>query len=94
MHHHRFAELICQARPPRGSSPFYCPLSNIMDITKFVVSQREKALLIGDYGSYRKQLSRRLLIVRKKLNYTSSKGRKYAPRAPVTAEDVANNNEY
>ncbi|KAL8722980.1 MAG: hypothetical protein Q9181_007379 [Wetmoreana brouardii] len=63
-----------------------------MEITKFIVIQRDKALLVGDYGSYRKQLSRRLLVVRKKLNY-ASKGRKYTPKTPVTAEDVAGNHE-
>ena len=71
-------------------TPTYQP---IMDITKFIVSQREKALLVGDYGSYWKQLSRRLLVVRKKLNRTSPKGRKYIPKTPVTAEDIANNHE-
>ncbi|KAK4694540.1 signal recognition particle subunit SRP68, partial [Lecanoromycetidae sp. Uapishka_2] len=65
-----------------------------MDITKFVVSQREKALLVGDYGTYREQLSRRLLVVRRKLNYTSPKGKKTAAKAPVTAEGIANNHEY
>ena len=65
-----------------------------MDVTNFVVSQREKALLIGDYGTYRKQLSRRLLVVRKKLHYTSTKGKKYAARPAVTAEDIARNHEY
>lgn len=65
-----------------------------MDVTNFVVSQREKALLIGDYATYRKQLSRRLLVVRKKLHYTSTKGKKYAARPAVTAEDIARNHEY
>ena len=69
-------------------------LQSTMDITNFIVSQREKALLIGDYGSYWKQLSRRLLVVRKKLNVTSPKGRKYTSKAPVTAEDIASNHEY
>ena len=64
-----------------------------MDITDFIVSQREKALLVGDYGSYRKQLSRRLLVVRRKLNYTSMKGRKYAAQTPVSADDIARNHE-
>ncbi|CAO1600288.1 signal recognition particle subunit srp68 [Xanthoria calcicola] len=64
-----------------------------MDITRFIVSQRDKALLVGDNGSYRKQLSRRLLVVRKKLN-CSSKGRKYTPKSPITAEDIASNHEY
>lgn len=65
-----------------------------MDVTNFIVSQREKALLVGDYGFYRKQLSRRLLIVRKKLHYTSTKGKKYAARPAVTAEDITRNHEY
>lgn len=65
-----------------------------MDITNFVTAQREKALLIGDYASYRTSLSRRLLTVRKKLGRASQKGRKYAPKAPVTAEDIASNNEF
>ncbi|KAL8829100.1 MAG: hypothetical protein Q9170_006318 [Blastenia crenularia] len=64
-----------------------------MDITKFIVSRRDKALLVGDYGLYRKQLSRRLLVVRKKLN-CSSKGRKYTPRTPITADDIGNNHEF
>ena len=64
-----------------------------MDITDFIVSQRQKALLVGDYGSYRKQLSRRLLVVRRKLNYTSTKGRKYTAQTPVSADDIARNHE-
>ncbi|KAL8807734.1 MAG: hypothetical protein Q9182_000545 [Xanthomendoza sp. 2 TL-2023] len=64
-----------------------------MDITRFIVTQRDKALLVGDYGLYRKQLSRRLLVVRKKLKY-STKGRKYTTPIPVTAEDIASNHEF
>lgn len=64
-----------------------------MDITRFIVSRRDKALLVGDYGLYRKQSSRRLLVVRKKLNY-SSKGRKYNPKTPITAEDIGKNHEF
>ncbi|KAL8686327.1 MAG: hypothetical protein Q9218_007182 [Villophora microphyllina] len=86
-----------EGRDTRHSAPLRATFQPfwfvMMDITRFVVSQRDKALLIGDYGSYRKQLSRRLLVVRKKLNY-SSKGRKYTPKAPVTAEDIANNHEF
>lgn len=65
-----------------------------MDLTDFIVSQRQKALLVGDYGSYRKQLSRRLFVVRRKLNYTSMKGRKYAAKTPVSADDIARNHEF
>ncbi|KAL8993363.1 MAG: hypothetical protein Q9188_007350 [Gyalolechia gomerana] len=64
-----------------------------MDITRFIVSRRNKALLVGNYGLYRKQLSRRLLVVRKKLNY-SSKGCKYNPKTPIVAEDIGNNHEF
>ena len=64
-----------------------------MDITSFVVAQREKALAVGDYTTYRKQLARRLLVIRRKLKYTS-KGRKYTPKAPIAAEDIGRNHEY
>lgn len=65
-----------------------------MDITNFVVSYREEALLIGDYNTYRGQLSRRLHTVRKRLGQTTPKGRKFTSKAPVTAEDVCRNTEY
>ena len=64
-----------------------------MEITKFVVSGRDQALLYGDYNTYRSQLSRRLLSIRKKLGHTTKKGAKYTNKAPVTAEDIASNNE-
>lgn len=62
-----------------------------MEITAFVVAQREKSLLAGDYGSYRKQLSRRILTVRRKLNYVSAKG---TPKPSITPQDIASNHEY
>ncbi|KAL2352516.1 hypothetical protein BJ546DRAFT_987972 [Cryomyces antarcticus] len=66
-----------------------------MDITKFVMSRRDNALLLGDYGSYRSQLSRRLLTVRKRLGRTTTpKNGKYAPKAPLTARDVGRNREF
>ncbi|KAL9000427.1 MAG: hypothetical protein Q9169_000944 [Polycauliona sp. 2 TL-2023] len=80
-----------RARPKTLVTPGKC-CGYRMDITKFIVSQRDKALLVGDYGSYRKQLSRRLLVVRKKLN-CSSKGRKYNPN-PITADDIARDQEF
>ena len=64
-----------------------------MDLTDFIIKRRNEALLVGDYGLYRKQLSRRLLTVRRKLGRTSPKGRKYTTKAPVTAEDIASNEE-
>lgn len=64
-----------------------------MDITRFIIDRRDKALLVGDYALYRKQLSRRLLVVRKKLKRTT-RGRKYTPKASITAEDIASNHEW
>ena len=66
----------------------------MMDLTAFVVSRRESALLLGDYNSYRAQLSRRLLTLRKRLGRTTLKGKKYTPKTPITAGDIASNHEY
>lgn len=65
-----------------------------MDITKYVTEYREGAFLLGDYNTYRAQLTRRLRIVQKKLGRATPKNAKYAAKAPVTAEDVAKNVEY
>lgn len=65
-----------------------------MDITKFIVGHRETAFLVGDYRTYRAQLSRRLRIVRKKLGRATAKNAKYAAKAPVTAEEIGQNIEY
>lgn len=65
-----------------------------MDITKFIVSGRDEALLYGDYSTYRAQLSRKLLSARKKLGLATRKGAKYAKRPAVTAEDISRNHEY
>ncbi|KAF2450955.1 hypothetical protein P171DRAFT_460404 [Karstenula rhodostoma CBS 690.94] len=65
-----------------------------MDITKFVAEYREAAFLVGDYSSYRAQLSRRLRIVRKKLGRATAKNAKYTAKAAVTAEEVGRNAEF
>ncbi|KAI9831768.1 MAG: hypothetical protein M1819_004665 [Sarea resinae] len=65
-----------------------------MDITKLISTSRENALLLGDYNSYRAQLSRRLLVLRKKVARTSPKGKKYATRPAITAEDLASNRAF
>jgi hypothetical protein len=65
-----------------------------MDITDFVVSGRDQALLYGGYGAYRAQVSKRLHSIRKRLGQTTKKGAKYTPKAPVTAVDIASNKEY
>lgn len=66
---------------------------SVMDITDFVVTQRDKALPVGNYGSYRTQLSRRLLRVRRKLDFQSVKAQKYTAKAPVSARDIRNDHE-
>ena len=65
-----------------------------MDITKFVFDYRESAFLVGDHSTYRKQLSRRLRIVRTKLGRATAKNAKYQSKAPVTAEEVSKDVEY
>jgi len=64
-----------------------------MDMTKFIISQRNEALLVGDYGLYRRQLSRRILTLRRRLGRATPKGRKYAAKAPITPEELASNPE-
>jgi signal recognition particle subunit SRP68 len=63
-----------------------------MNITEFILSYRERAFLVGDYGSYRAQLSRQLATLRRKLGIATGKNAKYAPK-PVTAEEVGSNVE-
>ncbi|KAJ4989623.1 signal recognition particle protein [Stagonosporopsis vannaccii] len=65
-----------------------------MDLTKYVVEYREAAFLLGGYGSYRAQLTRRLRTVQKKLGRATPKNARYAAKAPVTAEDIARNIEF
>ncbi|ELR06490.1 hypothetical protein VC83_09442 [Pseudogymnoascus destructans] len=65
-----------------------------MDITKFIVTGRDEALIYGDYSTYRAQLSRKLRSTRKKLGLATRKGAKYAKRPAVAAEDIARNHEY
>lgn len=65
-----------------------------MDITKFVVGFREAGFLLGDYSTYRAQVSRRLRIVQKKLGRATPKNAKYAAKDPITAENIASNVEY
>jgi signal recognition particle subunit SRP68 len=65
-----------------------------MEITDFFFSRRENALLAGDHNSYRAQSSRRLHTVRKKLGQTTPRGRKYAAKPQITAQNVGSNQEY
>ena len=64
-----------------------------MEITRFIVERRNDALVVGDYGTYRKALSRRILTLRRRLGRTTAKGRKYTQKAPITSDDVASDVE-
>lgn len=64
-----------------------------MDITKFIVTHRDDALLIGDYHTYHHQLSRQLASIRKKLGRATPKNAKYTDKKPVTAEDIGRSHE-
>lgn len=62
-----------------------------MDITSFVVTSRESALLDGDFATYRTQLSRKLLNARKKLNLATKHRAKFQRKPDITPEQVAGN---
>ncbi len=64
-----------------------------MEVTSFIAANRGRAQQLADYNATRAQLSRRLLTVRKKLGRTSPKGKQYASKARITAEDIGNNHE-
>ncbi|RDW79753.1 hypothetical protein BP6252_04391 [Coleophoma cylindrospora] len=65
-----------------------------MEVTKFVVSGRDNALLYGDYTTYRSQLSNRIHNLRKKLGIATKPRAKYTAKAPISAEDIGGNVEY
>ena len=64
-----------------------------MDITDFAIGLRDSSLLLGDYRSYRKQLSQKLLAVRRRLGRANSKNQKFQKKESVTAENVKSNKE-
>lgn len=66
----------------------------VMDITTFVTKNRERAFLVGDYNTYRSQVTRQLLSLKRRLGRTTPKNAKYAAKAPVTASDISKNHEY
>ena len=60
-----------------------------MNITKSIVSQRDRALIRGDYNNHHAQATRRIHTIRKRLAATTPRGKKYTQRSPVTAQHVA-----
>ncbi|PNS16919.1 Signal recognition particle subunit SRP68 [Sphaceloma murrayae] len=65
-----------------------------MDITEYAIGLRDDALLVGDYKSYREQLSRKVLATRRRLGRTTSKNAKFQKKPAVTAENIKENPEY
>jgi signal recognition particle subunit SRP68 len=65
-----------------------------MNITGYVSSQRDSGLLLGDYHTYQAQATRRIRSLRKRVGQATPKGRKYSPKTPITAVDIAQNDEY
>ncbi|KAI1294278.1 hypothetical protein F5Y03DRAFT_387730 [Xylaria venustula] len=65
-----------------------------MDITNFVVSARNQALLYGDYATYHRLLAKKLHNSRKKLGIINKNRSKFTKRDAVTAEQVAENHEF
>lgn len=65
-----------------------------MDITKFVVSGRDSALLYGDYATYQGQLAKKLLNSRKKLGIATKNRGKFSKKGDVTAAQIGENHAY
>jgi signal recognition particle subunit SRP68 len=63
-----------------------------MDITNSFASERDRALLGGDYNAYHAQTTRKIHNLRKRLG-AATRGRKYTPKSAVTTENVAKNAE-
>ncbi|KAI1739448.1 Cupredoxin [Xylaria scruposa] len=65
-----------------------------MDITNFVVSARNQALLYGDYTTYHRLLAKKLHGSRRKLNIATKNRSKFVKRDPVTAQQIAENHGF
>ncbi|KAI0017519.1 hypothetical protein F4780DRAFT_589806 [Xylariomycetidae sp. FL0641] len=65
-----------------------------MDITDFVVSTRNQALLYGDYTTYHKLLAKKLRNSRKKLGLVTKNRSKFSKKELPAAEQVSENHEY
>lgn len=68
-----------------------------MDITSFVVASRNQALLYGDYSTYHKQLGKKLLSCRKRLNIAVRNRGKFSKKGDyreITAEQIAEDHDY
>lgn len=64
-----------------------------MNVTAYVAANRDKAFLVGDYASYKTQLSRQLLNLRRRLGRTTPKNSKNYKKESITSQDVEQNHE-
>lgn len=60
-----------------------------MEVTKLVVNGREKPKVNGNWLAYRKQLTKRINNLRKKLGVATKPRAKCAGRVEVTKDDIA-----
>ncbi|KAI0186027.1 signal recognition particle protein [Xylaria flabelliformis] len=65
-----------------------------MDITNFVVSARNQALLYGDYTTYHRLLAKKLHASRRRLNIATKNRSKFVKRDLVTAQQIAENHGF
>lgn len=64
-----------------------------MDITRFVISGRDQAFLYGDHSTYQRQLCKKLLNYRRKLNIATKNRGKFQKKDKATAEQISENHE-
>lgn len=62
-----------------------------MDITKTVTTERDRALIGGDYATYHAQATRRIQSLRRRLGASTPRGRKFTQKPAVTSDDVSKN---
>ncbi|KAK8128354.1 signal recognition particle 68 kDa protein [Apiospora sp. TS-2023a] len=65
-----------------------------MDITEFVVSSRNAALLYGDYSTYHRQSTKKLANCRRKLGLATKNRGKFAKKGDVTAVQLSQDHAY
>lgn len=65
-----------------------------MDITDFVVSSRNGALLYGDHSTYHRQSSKKLANCRRRLGLATKNRGKFTNKADVTAEQISQDHGY
>ncbi|KAK8042724.1 hypothetical protein PG994_013207 [Apiospora phragmitis] len=65
-----------------------------MDITEFVVSSRNAALLYGDYSTYHRQSTKKLANCHRKLGLATKNRGKFTKKGHVTADQISQDHAY